>query len=158
MFEEDAVIRKTFLAAVLVSSFAMSAPAVAGAAGGPSGGGSSGGGGGASCATLSGTSAPTGLFQGTFAAIWNTFTVKNCTGVAQTLFVEVTDTNLATGAVEWDQLLPFNLTQNQSQGWVSDFDNALYGTSYKVTFTVRDNFNSSVLGTWSTTVTTPPAK
>src|SRR5437762_738029 len=50
----------------------------------------------APCAAFGGLSAPVGYYL-TWAAIWNTFTIRNCSANAETVNVEVTETNAATG-------------------------------------------------------------
>lgn len=107
------------------------------------------------CATLANMSAPTGYYL-TWAAIWNTFTLKSCSSVTETVNVEVTETNQATGAVDYDVIYPFSLLSAQNLSMVLDNDFAPFNTTYTVGFTATDPSSGAVLSTGSAVVTTLP--
>lgn len=108
----------------------------------------------APCASLVNLSAPVGYYS-TFAAIWNTFTVKSCSSSTEVVNVQVTETNAATGSVDYDLTYPFSLTATQSASVVLDNDFAPFNTTYTVTMTATDA-SGNVLSTGSVSATTPP--
>ena len=173
--------QKVFRSAGLAASVAALAFAPAAMAQGGSAGGGGGGGGGvatggvatggsvstggnkggvkdpipvAGCATLTSVSAPVGYYS-TFAALWNDYSVKSCATGSQTVNVVVTNTNVATGAVDFTNTLPYTLTAGQGLNGVMDNDFAPFSTAYNVTIAVRDGSNGNVLDTRSLTATTP---
>ena len=106
------------------------------------------------CATLAGVSAPVGYYL-TWAAIWNTFSVKSCSSVTEVVGVEVTETNVATGTVDYDVVSATSLTAGQNLSQVLDNDFAPFDTTYRVAFTVTDSAGN-VLAAASVPATTPP--
>lgn len=107
----------------------------------------------APCATLTAVSAPVGYYS-IWAAIWNTYTIQSCSTGSEAVTVQVQETNVATGSVDYDITYPMSLVAGQNSGIVLDNDFAAYSTTYSVTFTVRDS-SGTVLSTGSTTATTP---
>ena len=106
------------------------------------------------CATLNGLAAPTGYYL-TWAAIWNTFTVKSCSTSTESVNVEVTETNTATGTIDYDVVMPMSLLSAQNISMVLDNDFAPFNTAYTVAFTVTDA-SANVLASGSIAATTPP--
>jgi hypothetical protein len=136
-----------------------------------SGGGGGGGGGGVNsggvkdvgatppattCATLTSVGAPVGYYS-VWAAVWNDYSVKSCSSASENLTVTITNTNVATGAVEfsYNDLVP--LTPGQNSSHVVDNDFAPFSTDYDVQIQVKDN-KGTVLDTQSLRATTPPQK
>ena len=108
----------------------------------------------APCAALGNMSAPVGYYL-TYAAIWNTFTVRSCSSSTETVNVEVTETNQATGLVDYDVVFPLTLIAAQNSSMVLDNDFAPFNTTYTVGFTATDA-SGNVLATGSVVATTPP--
>lgn len=108
----------------------------------------------APCAALGGMSAPVGYYS-TFAAIWNTFTVRSCSSATESINVEVTETNQSTGLVDYDVIFPITLVAAQNSSMVLDNDFAPFNTTYTVSFTATDA-SGNVLATGSVLATTPP--
>lgn len=106
------------------------------------------------CATLAGVSAPVGYYL-TWAAIWNTFSVKSCSSATEIVNVHVTETNAATGLNDYDVTYATTLTSGQNLSQVLDNDFAPFTTTYTVSFTVTDT-SGNVLATASVPCTTPP--
>ena len=143
--------------------------------GGTGGGGASGGGGAATgggtatkgglkdvvaapvvpCVSLPSVTAPVGYYS-VWAALWNTYTVRSCASGPESVTVRVTDTNVATGTVDYDVSMPTTLTAGQNQNMVLDNDFAPFSTTYAVTVTVIDS-SGAVLSSASVAATTPPA-
>jgi hypothetical protein len=98
-------------------------------------------------------SAPVGYYL-TYAAIWNTFTVRSCSTSTETVNVEVTETNQTTGAVDYDVIWAMSLLSAQNSSMVLDNDFAPFNTTYAVGFTVTDT-SGNVLATASVVTTTP---
>src|SRR4051794_675675 len=142
-----------------------------------SGGGSGGGGGGGSlssggvnsggvkdgtdpavvpCATLSNVSAPVGYYS-TFAAIWNDYTVRSCATGTTTVNVTVTNTNVATGQVDYSATIPYTIGAGSNVGAVVDNDFAPFDTAYNVRIEARDN-GGNLLDSSSLSATTPSPK
>ena len=107
------------------------------------------------CAGLGGLAAPTGYYS-IWAAIWNTLTVRSCSSSTETLNVEVTETNAATGLVDYDVIVPVTLVAAQNVSMVLDNDFAPFNTTYTVAMTVTDPTTGTVLATGSVGATTPP--
>jgi uncharacterized repeat protein (TIGR01451 family) len=107
------------------------------------------------CAGLGGVAAPTGYYS-VWAAIWNTFTVRSCSTSSESLNVEVTETNIATGLVDYDVIVPMSLLSGQNISMVLDNDFAPFNTTYTVAMTVTDSTTGTVLATSSIGATTPP--
>jgi hypothetical protein len=166
---------RSVLTLVAVGGIALTAATPAFASGGTGGGGgggtATGGGGGGSttkggvkdvppvvvaapCATLPSVTAPVGYYS-TWAAVWNTVTVKSCSASTETVNVEVTETNVATGLVDYDIVIPMSLASNQNLSMVLDNDFAPFNTTYTVTAKVSDS-SANVLATQSLIATTPP--
>ena len=149
------------------STVTVQVKAAAGGGGGGGGGGTGGGGvnaGGVNdtapatatpCAALGNLAAPVGYYL-TWAAIWNTFTVRSCSSSVETVNVEVTETNAATGLVDYDVVIPFSLVAAQNASMVLDNDFAPFNTTYTVAFTATDATTGTVLATSSLVTTTPP--
>jgi len=108
----------------------------------------------APCAALGNMSAPVGYYS-TYAAIWNTFTLRSCSSSTETVNVEVTETNQATGLIDYDVVYPFSLIAAQNASMVLDNDFAPFNTTYTVGFTATDA-SGNVLATGSVVATTPP--
>lgn len=108
----------------------------------------------APCAALGNLSAPVGYYL-TWAAIWNTFTARSCSTSTESITVEVTETNAATGLVDYDVVYPITLLAAQNASMVLDNDFAPFSTTYTVGFTARDAAGN-VLSTGSVLATTPP--
>jgi len=162
---------RTALTVVAVAGLALTTAAPAFASGGTG----SGGGGGTStggtnkggvkdvtplpvvpCATLPSVTAPVGYYS-VWAAVWNTVTVKSCSSSTEAVNLEVSETNVATGLVDYDMIIPMSLTAGQNIGMVLDNDFAPFDTTYTVTATVTDS-SGSVLATQSLQATTPSAR
>ena len=105
------------------------------------------------CATLAGVSAPVGYYL-TWAAIWNTFSVKSCSAATEIVNVEVTETD-PSGFVAYDVVYATTLTAGQNLSQVLDNDFAAYSTTYNVAFTVTDT-SGNQLAASSVVATTPP--
>jgi uncharacterized repeat protein (TIGR01451 family) len=108
------------------------------------------------CATLTSVSAPVGYYS-VWAAVWNDFTIQSCSTGNDSVTVEVTETNQATGAVEYSVVMPTILSAGQNLSYVLDNDFAPFSTTYLIGYVVRDSAGN-VLTTASTTATTPPAR
>ena len=108
----------------------------------------------APCAALGSMSAPVGYYL-TNAAIWNTFTVRSCSSSVETVNVEVTESNQATGLVDYGVIFPLTLIAAQNASMVLDNDFAPFNTTYTVAFTATDS-SGNVLSTGSVVATTPP--
>jgi hypothetical protein len=106
------------------------------------------------CATFTNISAPVGYYL-TWAAVWNTYTVLGCSPGSHSVNVQVTETNTATGLVDYDVTMSHVLTGNQNASMVLDNDFAPFNTDYRVTMTATDAGTGAVLDTQSLTVTTP---
>ena len=109
------------------------------------------------CAALGSISAPVGYYL-TWAAIWNTFTIRSCSSGAENVNVEVTETNVATGSVDYDLVYPFSLLSAQNSSVVLDNDFAPFDTTYNITMTATDATTGAVLSTGSVLATTPPPR
>ena len=108
----------------------------------------------APCAALGNVSAPVGYYS-VWAAIWNTFTVRSCSTATESVNVEVTETNVATGLVDYDMIVPMGLAAAQNVSMVLDNDFAPFNTTYTITMTVTDT-SANVLATALVSATTPP--
>lgn len=108
----------------------------------------------APCAALGNVSAPVGYYS-VWAAIWNTFTVRSCSTATESVNVEVTETNVATGLVDYDMVVPIGLAAAQNTSMVLDNDFAPFNTTYTITMTVTDT-SANVLATALVSATTPP--
>ena len=106
------------------------------------------------CAVFGGLSAPVGYYL-TWAAIWNTFTIRSCSANIDAVNVEVTETNVLTGAVDYDVIYPISLLSGQNSSMVLDNDFAPFNTTYSIGFTATDA-TGTVLATGSVMATTPP--
>ena len=106
------------------------------------------------CATIGNLTAPVGYYS-VYAAIWNTFSVKSCSANTESVNVEITETNQATGLVDFDYVYPLSLVSTQNLSTVIDNDFAPFNTTYTVTVTASD-LSGAVLGTASVVTTTPP--
>ena len=163
---------RTALTVVAAAGLALTTAAPAFASGGAGSGGGGGGGGTvtggatnkggvkdvapvavAPCATLPNVTAPVGYYS-VWAAVWNTVTVKSCSAATETVNLEVTETNVATGSVDYDMVIPMSLTASQNVGMVLDNDFAPFDTTYSVTAKVSDT-SGNVLATQSLVTTTP---
>lgn len=111
----------------------------------------------AACATLTNVTAPVGYYS-VYAAVWNDFTIQSCSTRSETVTVQVTETNVATGSVDYDVVYPIVLFGGQNASFVLDNDFAPFNTTYTIGYTVRDSATGTVLGTASTTATTPPPR
>lgn len=109
----------------------------------------------APCAVLANLSAPVGYYL-TWAAIWNTFSLKSCSANVQTVNVEVTETNQATGLVDYDIVYPLSVLSGQNLQMVLDNDYAPFSTTYTIGFTATDSTSGNLLATGSVVATTPP--
>lgn len=105
-----------------------------------------------SCASLTNVSAPTGYYGPT--AVWNDFSLKNCSSASENLSVRVTNTNQITGSVDYDVTIPYTLASGQGTNAVLDNDFAPYSTTYDVKITVTDA-SGNALAAASTVATTP---
>jgi uncharacterized repeat protein (TIGR01451 family) len=108
----------------------------------------------AACAVLTSVTAPVGYYS-VWAAVWNDFTIQSCSTTMETVTVQVTERNVATGNVEYDITYPVTLQPGQNLGMVLDNDFAPFNTTYDISYTVRDS-GGTVLGTAATQATTPP--
>lgn len=106
------------------------------------------------CATLANVSAPVGYYL-TWAAIWNTFTVRSCSSSTESITVQVTETNTANAVVDYNLSYPMSLTATQSLSMVLDNDFAPFNTTYNITMTAFDA-SGNVLSSGSVIATTPP--
>ena len=109
----------------------------------------------AACASLTSVTAPVGYYS-IWAAIWNDFTLQSCSTGPESLTVQVTETDVQTGAVIYDVVMPTALAAGQNLGYVLDNDFAPFSTTVAIAYTVRDT-SGNVLATASTTATTLPA-
>ncbi|MFM2078609.1 MAG: hypothetical protein RJA49_2499 [Actinomycetota bacterium] len=107
----------------------------------------------APCAVLTSVSAPVGYYS-TFAAVWNTFTVQSCSTSLETITVDVVETDIADGSVDYTSTYAVSLNPSQNLGIVLDNDFAPFDTTYDVSYTVKDG-QGNVLGTSTVRVTTP---
>ncbi len=108
----------------------------------------------ATCAVLTSVTAPVGYYS-VWAAVWNDFTIQSCSTSLETVTVQVTERNAATGGIEYDITYPVTLSAGQNLGMVLDNDFAPFDTTYDISYTVRDS-GGNVLSTASTQATTPP--
>jgi uncharacterized repeat protein (TIGR01451 family) len=108
----------------------------------------------AACAVLTNVTAPVGYYS-VWAAVWNDFTIQSCSTTMETVTVQVTERNVATGNLEYDITYPVTLQPGQNLGMVLDNDFAPFSTTYDISYTVRDS-GGTVLGTALTQATTPP--
>jgi uncharacterized repeat protein (TIGR01451 family) len=105
------------------------------------------------CAILTSVTAPVGYYS-VWAAIWNTFTLQSCSTGNESLTIQVTETNVATGSVDYNAVVALALTPSQNFGMVLDNDFAPFNITYAIAYTVRDS-SGTVLSTASATATTP---
>ncbi|MFA5883601.1 MAG: hypothetical protein WDA60_07110 [Acidimicrobiia bacterium] len=110
----------------------------------------------APCVTLTSVSAPVGYYS-IWAAVWNDFTLQSCSTGSESVTVEVTETNVATGSVDYSVVMPTTLAASQNLSYVLDNDFAPFSTTYLVSYVVRDS-SGTVLASASTTATTPAAR
>ena len=110
----------------------------------------------APCVTLTSVSAPVGYYS-IWAAVWNDFTLQSCSTGSESVTVEVTETNVATGSVDYSVVMPTTLVPSQNLSYVLDNDFAPFSTTYRVDYVVRDS-SGAVLASASTTATTPAAR
>jgi hypothetical protein len=108
------------------------------------------------CAALSNVSAPVGYYS-TWAAVWNNYAVRSCATGSESVNVSVTNTNVATGQVDYSVTVPYTLTAGQNASSVLDNDFAPFSTDYDVKVQVTDN-SGNVLATQSLAATTPPQR
>jgi hypothetical protein len=139
-----------------------------GGGGGTSGGGSGGGGvhdptttttapaPAPACATLANVTAPVGYYL-TYAALWNDFTVKSCSGSIHTVNIHVTNTNRLTGAVDYDVTYAYSVGALANVNGVIDNDFAPFNTDYDVRIEARDE-SGNLLDSATTVATTPPPR
>lgn len=107
------------------------------------------------CATLTSAAAPVGYFS-VWAALWNDYTVRSCSTATESLTVTITNTNVATGQVDFTYSVPVTLTPGQNQSGVVDNDFAPFSTLYDVKMELKDGSgNGGVLDTQSVQATTP---
>ena len=110
----------------------------------------------ATCATLTNVSAPVGYYL-SWAAVWNTWTIQSCSTNSEIVNVQVTETNVATGSVDYNAGWSTTLVSGQNLGMVLDNDFAPFSTSYDVSFTVTDQ-SGTVLATAAASAVTPPKR
>ena len=110
----------------------------------------------APCATITSVSAPVGYYS-VWAAVWNDLTIQSCSTGTEAVTLEVTETNVATGSVDYNLLMPLSLLASQNVSYVLDNDFAPFSTTYLITYTVRDS-SGALLSTASITATTPAAR
>jgi hypothetical protein len=108
------------------------------------------------CATLTGVGAPVGYYS-IWAALWNQYTVRSCSTATESLSVTITNTNVATGAVDFSSTAPVSLTPGQNSSSVVDNDFAPFSTDYNVEIQVQDG-KGTVLDTQSLLASTPPQR
>lgn len=111
---------------------------------------------GPACATFASTSAPVGYYL-TWAALWNDYTVRSCSTGTQDVSVTVTNTNVATGNVDYTITVPYTIAAGQNISGVLDNDFAPFSTDYAVKMELRDEAGN-LLDSSSLAVTTPPAR
>jgi uncharacterized repeat protein (TIGR01451 family) len=107
------------------------------------------------CVVLTNVTAPVGYYS-IWAAIWNDFTLQSCSTGPESLSVQVTETDVRSGSIIYDVVMPTALQSGQNLGYVLDNDFAPFSTTVSISYTVRDT-SGNVLATASTTATTPPA-
>ncbi|MFN8017866.1 MAG: hypothetical protein U0P45_07055 [Acidimicrobiales bacterium] len=105
------------------------------------------------CAVLTSVTAPVGYYS-VYAAVWNDFTIQSCSTSTEALTVEVTETDVADGSVDYRVVYPISLLPSQNSSMVLDNDFAPFNTTYDIAYTVRDS-SGSVLTTATTRATTP---
>ena len=110
----------------------------------------------APCATLTSVTAPVGYYS-VWAAVWNDFTLQSCSTGTESVTVEVTETNQATGSVDYSVVMPTTLGAGQNLSYVLDNDFAPFSTTYLIGYVVRDS-SGAVLASASTTATTLAAR
>ena len=108
---------------------------------------------GAPCAVITSVSAPVGYYS-IYAAVWNTFTLQSCSTGNESLYLQVTETNVATGSVDYNTVLGIALFPSQNFGMVLDNDFAPFNTTYSIAYTLRDS-SGTVLSTAMAMATTP---
>ncbi|MDQ1703030.1 MAG: hypothetical protein QOF57_2282 [Frankiaceae bacterium] len=111
---------------------------------------------GPACATLPSVTAPVGYYL-TFAALWNDFTVRSCSSGTQTVNIAVTNTNVATGQVDYSVGTSYFLAPGANVNGVLDNDFAPFSTDYDVRVEARDEAGN-VLDSSSVRTTTPPQR
>lgn len=107
----------------------------------------------APCVTLTSVTAPVGYYS-VWAAVWNDFTLQSCSTGSESVTVQVTETNVSSGSVDYNAVLPVSLLSGQNLSYILDNDFAPFNTTYRIDYTVRDS-SGNVLATASTTATTP---
>jgi hypothetical protein len=108
------------------------------------------------CATFTSATAPVGYYL-SWAAVWNDFTIRSCSGSTQIYSVHVTDTDVATGLVGYDVTTSYVVGPNQSVSGIVDNDFAPFSTTYSITMTVLDS-SGNALDSSALAATTLPAR
>jgi len=106
------------------------------------------------CATFQSATAPVGYYL-TYAAVWNDYTIRDCSGRTENVNVEVIDADCSTGRVDYDVVYPNLIGAGQNFAAVLDNDFAPFDTSYCITYTARDALTGAQLDQATLTATTP---
>ncbi len=158
------------LTSLAAAALALGAASPAMASGGrANGGGAAGGGGSANsggvndpapapaappCATFSSATAPVGYYS-VYAAVWNDYTIRSCSAGNEVVNVRVTESDPATGRIDYDITYPSVLSPGQNVSMVLDNDFAPFDTTYDVSYSATDSSTGAVLDTRSLSATTP---
>lgn len=107
------------------------------------------------CATFQSATAPVGYYS-IYAAVWNDYTLRDCSPQAEDVDVEVIDSDCTTGRVDYDVTYLNPLSAGQNLSMVIDNDFAPFDTTYCVTYIARDLATGVELDRSTLTATTPP--
>jgi hypothetical protein len=106
------------------------------------------------CATIVAYTQPTGYVNGG-TAIWHNITVASCDSRPQNLDIEAVDKDPKTGQVEYQQYIYTPVSGYGYTGAQLDNDLIPYGTTYNITYYVKDHSTGKVLATDTASATTP---
>jgi hypothetical protein len=168
---------------VCAGALALAAPAFASGGAGASGGRASGGGGASNgghnaadptpaptpappppsttppvttpCATITVYTQPTGYVNGG-TAIWHNIDIASCNSLPENVDIEAIDKDPKTGQVEYDHYIYTPVTGYGNTGATLDNDLVPYGTTYTITYYVKDASTGKVLASDTASATTPP--
>jgi hypothetical protein len=107
------------------------------------------------CATIFVYTQPTGYVNGG-TAIWHNIDIASCDSLPENVDIEAVDKDPNTGQVEYDQYIYTPILGYGNTGATLDNDLVPYGTTYSITYYVKDASTGKVLATDTASATTPP--
>jgi hypothetical protein len=107
------------------------------------------------CATITVYTQPTGNVNGG-TAIWHNIDIASCDSLPENVDIEAIDKDPKTGQVEYDQYVYTPVLPYGNTGAQLDNDLVPYGTTYNITYYVKDASTGKVLATDTASATTPP--